>query len=121
MGSKSTMTTQANGDQVEFGTITFEGHESTALGSVVSADGQYASGYYKGEEAPKRYAMSSGMITTWDGKTLGVANVVGKWRTPRSYLSSHMLQVTALINGIWYTGRTGGSGMLWRGKRIAKQ
>lgn len=55
-------------------------------------------------------------VTDWHGKVLGQAHVKSSWQYPcRQY------QVEAVIDGVRYTGRTLGSLMLWRGKRVVGQ
>lgn len=60
-------------------------------------------------------------VTTWTGAELGTARVVKSWRMPHSWQSSRQYQVECVINGVLYTGRSMGGGMLWRGQRKAKQ
>lgn len=97
----------APGIQAEKGTIVFCGKEFTQAGAYISGD--YAIGYL---------SKDSLSIVTWEGKPMGtVLRVVARWRTPRSYISSEMLQVEATIAGVVYTGRCAGESMLWRGKR----
>lgn len=57
-------------------------------------------------EACKRWTVS-----TWSGHKLGFANETSRWKTPNSFMSSHMSQFMATIGGRTYTGRCGGSGM----------
>jgi hypothetical protein len=60
-----------------------------------------------------------GAIFNWHGdKKLGQIVRVTSWPTPRSYVSSRMYQITAGIDGVLYTGRSGGECMIWRGKRV---
>jgi len=88
----------------EIGIFTHEGKEYAAGGSLVTPE--YAIGY-----------MSRDMraILSWDGQTLGTARVTASWPI-RSFMSDRMYQVSATIEGIRYTGRTCGAGMIWRGK-----
>ena len=55
-------------------------------------------------------------MTDWHGNILGEAVFVASWPV-HSYMGSRMYQVEATINGTIYTGRSMGSGMLYRGKR----
>lgn len=91
-------------------TIELGGRAYTSGGAVLTAD--YAIGYMSGD-------MSE--LTTWHGVRMGRARVVASWRTPRSYVSSRQYQVECHILGKWYTGRTVGGNMIWRGKRKAGQ
>lgn len=63
------------------------------------------------------FGKSDYIITDWQGNELGAAMITAKWKIT-SYLSSTMMQVEARINGRWYTGRTMGEGMIWRGKAM---
>ncbi len=59
-------------------------------------------------------------ITDWHGRLLGHGVITAIWRTPRSYVSSHMMQIRAVIDGVAYTGRSCGNGMIWSGRRSAR-
>lgn len=85
--------------------FTHEGRNFEAGGAIVTPD--FAIGYL-GEK---------GILTDWHGRALGTFRYVSTWRTPRSYISSTMSQVEAVIDGITYTGRSAGKGMIWKGKR----
>ncbi len=91
-----------------------QGKTFEAGGAVVNE--QYAIGYFKCQ------AMSTpDMITDWHGKQLSSkARVTASWPI-FSCLSHDMYQIEATIDGIAYTGRTLGDGMIWRGKRMAGQ
>ena len=61
-------------------------------------------------------------LQTWHGADLGPVKVVSSWRLPLScWLSDRMYQVEATVNGVVYTGRTTGGGMIARLKRKAGQ
>lgn len=49
-------------------------------------------------------------LTTWTGQKLGTCRITSRWRI-RSFISSHMCQIYATINGATYTGRGHGEGM----------
>ena len=70
-------------------------------------------GYLKGSES----IGGTGIITDFSGKKVGSYVVTSKWRTPKSYVSSVMLQVDAKIDGVLYTGRSPGNSMHLMGKR----
>ena len=72
-------------------------------------------GYLKGSEA----VGGTGILTDFQGKKIGTYRVASKWKTPKSYVSSHMFQIDARVGGVIYTGRSAGSGMLFKGKRKA--
>ncbi len=86
-------------------TIRHEGRAYTAGGAVVTEDRIAA------------YLAPDGVLTDWHGQPLGTWREVARWRTPRSYVSSYMLQVEARVDGVLYTGRSAGVQMLYRGKR----
>lgn len=98
-------------------TIEHDGKTFTSGGAVITPD--YAVGYAKFES--DMFEGVTGDMTDWHGNRLGVARIVSRWQTPRSYVSSHMYQIEACINGVWYTGRCAGSGMIWKGKRCKRQ
>lgn len=111
-------------DGVEYGTITHKGHDYTAMGYVVTPD--YAVGYAKFDKPFTPYPCTTNnivnaTITTRAGSHLGYAHITSSWRMPHSWVSSRQYQLRVNINGIWYTGRTMGDGMLWRGKRSKRQ
>lgn len=84
-------------------TIEHEGQTFESGGAVITDS--YVIGY-----------MSSDMrqVTTWHGEVISEnVRVTAKWPI-RSYVSSHMYQVRAFINGKWFTGRTVGEGMIIR-------
>lgn len=80
----------------------------------------------------KRYEANGAMITphwvigymssdltkllSWKGVELGNARVVTSWRTPSSYVSDRYYQIEVTVNGVVYTGRSAGAGMLYKGK-----
>jgi hypothetical protein len=90
-------------------TIVHNGKAYTAGGAVVSRQSVVA------------YLANNGVLTDWQGKALGTYRVTGKWKTPRSYVSSDMWQVEATVAGIVYTGRSAGIGMVYSGKAKSKQ
>lgn len=88
-------------------TITHEGRTFEAGGAVVTPD--YVIAYLSLDGT--RYH-----ITDWHGQHLANARITATWRTPHSWLSDTMHQVEATIDGITYTGRSGGAGLIWRGR-----
>ena len=98
---------------VEVATITHEGREFTNIGACVYPT--HAVAYLKHDAATGLYS-----VTAWSGAQLGAARVVSTWRamSPNGYPYTTM-QVRATINGVRYTGRCAGVGMLWRGRRMA--
>ena len=93
----------------EIATIVHEGREFTNLGASVTPD--HAVGYVQVQ--PGHWE-----LTDWNGDHLGFGRSTSKWKTPGSFVSSHYYQARFKINGVWYTGRTAGHGMLWKGKRM---
>ena len=111
MQFSSEQTRTADGQLIEIGTLEQHGgREFSAFGASVTPE--YAAGYLSNDGRH---------VTTWNGETLGTARIVASWRTPKSFVSSHQFQVEATICGRVYTGRTGGRGMLWRGRATKKQ
>ena len=63
------------------------------------------------------YLAKDGIIQDWHGKFLGVYAITATWKI-NSYISNVMHQVIASVNGVKYTGRSCGVGMIFKGKRI---
>lgn len=59
---------------------------------------------------------ATGVMKDAHGNVLGNARIVGKWATPRSYVSSHQFQIEVETPDGTYTGRGAGHGMLWNGR-----
>jgi len=91
-------------------TIEFQGKSFTSGGAMIVGD--RAIGYLeKNSETGKLE------IRTWHGEKMGNAYIVSTWKLPRyCFISDEMMQVEAYIENKWYTGRTCGIGMLWKGK-----
>lgn len=111
-------------------TIEHEGKTFEAGGAVVTDE--YAIGYVKiGDYLHLSHVDRNGRVTgdplgtvtDWRGNYLGNVYSCQSFRLHPSSFGSQgrMFQIKAQINGIWYTGRTQGNGMIWRGKRCAKQ
>jgi len=96
-------------------TFTHEGRTYEAGGSVVTAD--YAVAYVTVTNERLGCVVE---ITDWHGRMLGHGVITAVWHTPRSYTSSRMMQIRAVIDGVAYTGRSAGNGMIWRGRRAAR-
>ncbi len=90
-------------------TVTHKDRTFEAGGAVVTPDYIVA------------YLAKDGVLKDWHGKVLGSYKITATWKTPRSFISSEQHQVTAYVCGVRYTGRSGGIGLSYRGKRIAKQ
>ncbi len=55
-------------------------------------------------------------LLDWHGAKLGTYRTTASWRTPNSYVSSRYYQVEASVDGVVYTGRSAGEGMIYKGK-----
>ena len=99
----------------EHGGRTFE-----AGGAYVTPDRVIA---YPGRDETSRIdprgEATSGPLKDWHGNKIGTWKAVLSWPTPRSYMASRMFQIEAVVNGITYTGRGCGEGMIYKGKRKA--
>lgn len=60
-------------------------------------------------------------LKDWHGKVIGTIVYTAQWETPRSYFTPRMYQAYATIDGATYTGRTAGNGMIFKGRRVAKE
>lgn len=90
--------------KAELGILTHEGHEFSALGSVIDHDAGVVVGYPKGFD-----------LMTWDGTTvIGRVRVVSSYPMPQSWQGSTMYCYRAVIEGRHYYGRGFGDGMLLR-------
>lgn len=88
--------------------ITHEGREFEAGGAVVTTDYIIA------------YPSKDGRLCDWHGKVIGTWRTVSRWRV-NSWYGSHMEQIEAVVDGVRYTGRGFGEGMIYKGKRKANQ
>jgi hypothetical protein len=73
------------------------------------------------EVTPKNivaYLAADGVLTDWHGKRLGSYRITRTWKTPHSYMSDTMNQVRAMVDGVAYTGRSAGVGMVFKGKKV---
>jgi len=66
------------------------------------------------------YLGENHLLTDDSGKYLGIYHIVATWKTPKSYLGHQMHQVEAFVKGRWYTGRSIGKGMSFRGFLMSK-
>ena len=62
------------------------------------------------------YPKENGILGDWHGKPIGTWRAVSTWKTPLSYLCSTISQIEAVVDGIKYTGRGAGVGMIYKGK-----
>jgi len=101
--------------------VSHDGHEFSAGGAIVTPD--YVAAYVgkkigDGVGCDRFSSTSRRELTDWHGKVIGTCYISSTWKTPRSYVSSTMHQIYALVDGIKYTGRGAGEGMLFRGKKV---
>lgn len=85
-------------------TIEHDGRKFTAGGAYVAPDRIVA------------YLGKDGALTDWHGKQLGTYRITRTWPTPRSFASSTMSQVYAVVDSVTYQGRSAGDGMIFRGR-----
>jgi hypothetical protein len=90
-------------------TVMHEGKTFEAGGAFVSPESIVA---YLGDHCD---------LTDWHGRVIGSWRAVRTWSTPRSFMSSTMSQIEATVDGIVYTGRSAGVGMVFKGKRKARE
>jgi hypothetical protein len=109
--------TTAQGAHVEVATMTHEGRDYTALGSLVDLQAGRIMGYL--HELPgdrDRF-----YLTSWDGCFMYILlRRVSTWKTPRSYVSTTYSAFRTVIDGYVYSGRGAGSGMFIRLKKGRK-
>jgi hypothetical protein len=77
---------------------------------------------YRSSGAPDfiiAYPCANGVLGDFHGNPIGTWRAVSTWRTPRSFYSGTMSQIEAVVNGVRYTGRGAGEGMVYKGKRKA--
>ena len=88
-------------------TIVHEGLTYTSGGACVTPDRIVA------------YLGKDGVLTDWHGATIGQYRIKSTWRTPHSGLSDSMHQCYARVDGVTYTGRSAGVGMVFTGRRVS--
>lgn len=89
-------------------TIEHNGRKFTAAGAFVS------------DQYVVAYVGKDWTLTDWHGNKLGNCHVSSSWRI-NSFRSDRMYQIYATINGVQYTGRGLGEGMVCRFRRCARQ
>ena len=82
-----------------------EGHKYESSGAMVTPTHIIA------------YLGKGGVLTDWHGCPLGTWKTVATWRTQRSWVSGTMSQIEAIVDGVVYTGRGAGEGMIFKGRR----
>ena len=93
-------------------TIKHEGREFAAGGAVVTPD--FIIGYV-GKPVPGAARRD---LTDWHGNKIGTCYISSTWKTPHSYVSDVMHQIYARVDGVDYTGRGAGEGMIFKGRRV---
>lgn len=63
------------------------------------------------------YLAENCILTDWHGRKIGEYEIVSTWKIAHGYITNHMNQVEARVNSIIYTGRSGGIGLVYKGKR----
>lgn len=94
-------------------TISHEGREFSAGGAIVTPDHLVA---YVGKKLTN--VVGQRELTDWHGDILGTCYISSTWATPRACVSSTMCQVYATVDGVTYTGRCAGEGMVFRGRKV---
>ena len=94
--------------------FTFEGRTFEANGASVTEERIVA--YPK--EGP---CSDRGPLGDCKGNVIGTWQATSSWRTPRSFVGSRMYQILATVQGRTYTGRGYGVGMIYTGRRIARE
>jgi hypothetical protein len=98
-------------------TMTHDGKDYTALGSLVDLEKGVILGYL--HELPgdrDRF-----YLTSWDGCFMYILlRRVSTWKTPRSFVSSTYSAFRTVIDGHVYSGRSAGHGMFLRLKKGRK-
>jgi hypothetical protein len=91
---------------VEVGIVTHEGKDYSVLGIVIT------------NTTITAYLGKDNQPTKWDGTIIGHYSIVASWPTPHGF---GMCQVEAWVGPNCYTGRSAGEGMVFNGKRVARQ
>jgi hypothetical protein len=66
------------------------------------------------------YPDKDSVLRDWHGKPLGTWRTRSRWRV-RSHMGTYMHQIEAIVSGRTYTGRGFGEGMIFRGRRVARE
>jgi hypothetical protein len=109
---KSETHTTASGARVEVGTMTFQGRDFSARGSVVDEANGIVCGYptarVEHDATPGTY-----VLTTWNGERIAPLRLVRTWQNRNVFggFPVTMYAWSATINGRVYSGRNSGEGM----------
>jgi hypothetical protein len=94
------------GESAELATVIHNGREYTAYGAV-RTDTTIA-GYVHRDGATGAYR-----LRTWGGEDMGIDLLPrGSWPCPRGVFSTRMHAWRAVIDGVTYSGRNGGTNLL---------
>ncbi len=81
--------------------------------------------YARGSQVTEQYCVAylgeGDVLTSCAGKVIGRYRITATWPTPRGFLSSQQHQVLAWVDGRCYTGRSGGTGLVFNGRRLAAE
>lgn len=106
---------EKNGELHEATAITLEGQ------TFVSGSGELTetrlAGYLKG---PDEKIGDRGEVTLGSGRVIGTYEIMSRWATPRSWLSSHRVWVHIYVGDKVYGGSSCGSGMLVQARRLKR-
>lgn len=91
-------------------TVEFQGRKFASGGAVVADDYVIAYVGKKENGAPRA-------LTDWHGNRLGICYLTSNWPIRNGWVASRMYQIEAYINGVRYTGRGCGEGMVCRLRR----
>lgn len=119
--SKSETFTADNGARVEVGTVTFQGRDFAALGSVVDEAHGVINAYVSERDAPGYVGGKRYVLTTWDGAEIASLRLTGSWLNRNVFggYPVRMFAWSATIGERVYSGRNTGAGMFvrMRGRR----
>jgi hypothetical protein len=94
------------------GQLGFEFQGKTYLANGAQVDERFCIGYLG----------AGGKLLSCGGAELGRYRIRSTWRMPRScFISSYQHQVVATVDGRTYTGRSFGSHMIFKGRRVARE
>ena len=89
-------------------TIEHDGRTFESGGAIVTPDHIVA------------YPKDNGVLGDWRGNPIGTWRIMSSWPM-NSWMGSHMHQIESTVDGVVYTGRGFGKGMIYRGKRKKNQ
>jgi hypothetical protein len=111
---RSETRTTDNGARVEVGTVTHEGRDFAALGSMVDEASGLVCAYVTERPDPayrdgKRY-----VLTTWEGVELAPLRLVRTWQQQCYGGRTRIYAWSAVVQGRTYSGRNSGPTMIVR-------